>query len=128
MLALPAAINANTAKEKATGAKLAGSSSQRRPQDILHLLLRRSQETPLLGPTRRKEGGAPSPKVLTEALTTMPAALRLGPLRRKNMSKRVKVVQEDQRKPPMEGLGLQTLIHSFYGSLPKPKIVCSSIG
>ena len=69
MPTLPAVKNVNTAKEKATGAKLAGPSSLRKPRDMLHLLPRRSQENPLLGSIRRKE-----------AVAMKPAALRLSPL------------------------------------------------
>ena len=69
MPTLPAIKNVNTAKEKATGLKLAGPSSLRMPRDMLHLLPRRSQENPLLGSIKRKE-----------AVAMKPAVLRLSPL------------------------------------------------
>ena len=48
--------------------------------------------------------------------------------RRRYRSNRVKVVQEDQRNTPMEGAGSSNSDYSFYGRLPKLKIVSSSIG
>ena len=95
MPTLPAIKNVNTAKEKATGLKLAGPSSLRMPRDMLHLLPRRSQENPLLGSIKKKRGSS------YEASGSEAESPHRN--RRRHRSNRVKVVQEDQRNTPMEG-------------------------